>query len=43
MPHADRREILEAAFFAPDALPGYMPTHLAKRLPGWIESYNKLS
>ncbi len=35
-PRPDLREILEAAFFAPDALPQGLAPRLAERLPGWI-------
>lgn len=35
----DGREVIEAAFFAPDALPGDMPAHLRADLPGWVASY----
>lgn len=36
VPLADGREIIEAAFFAPDALPHAMPPRLRAQLPGWI-------
>ena len=35
-PQADGREIVEAAFFAPDALPDPIPALFRERLPGWI-------
>ncbi len=35
-PVADGREIIEAAFFAADALPQHMPPQLRERLPHWI-------
>ncbi len=35
-PRADDREIVEAAFFAVDALPKPMSRNLSARLPGWI-------
>lgn len=35
-PVADRREVIEAAFFAPDALPYAMPARLRAQLPLWI-------
>ena len=35
-PRPDRREIIEAAFFAADALPEGLAPRLAERLPGWI-------
>ncbi len=35
-PRADDREIVEAAFFAVDALPDLMPAALRAQLPGWI-------
>lgn len=36
VPRADGREIVEAAFFAIDALPGDMPPPLRAALPGWV-------
>ncbi len=36
VPVADGREIVEAAFFAPNALPQHMPPQLRATLPGWI-------
>lgn len=33
---ADGREVVEVAFFAPDALPEPMPPRLRANLPGWI-------
>jgi 8-oxo-dGTP pyrophosphatase MutT (NUDIX family) len=38
VPQADLREIIEAAFFAPDALPEPMPALFRERLPGWIKA-----
>ncbi|MEO6093021.1 MAG: NUDIX domain-containing protein [Novosphingobium sp.] len=38
-PRADRREIIEAAFFAPDALPEPTSRALASRLPEWLDAY----
>lgn len=35
-PKPDGREIIEVAFFAPDALPAAMPAQLVRDLPGWI-------
>lgn len=35
-PRADEREVIAAAFFAPDALPPDMPAALRRGLPGWI-------
>lgn len=35
-PRADRREILEAAFFALEALPDRTARRLAARLPDWV-------
>lgn len=37
-PKADRREIVEACFFAPDALPQDMPAALRLRLPEWLKA-----
>ncbi|HEY0958591.1 MAG TPA: NUDIX domain-containing protein [Novosphingobium sp.] len=37
-PCPDGREIIEARFFAPDALPAEMPAHLAADLPEWIRA-----
>ena len=42
-PRADGREIVEAAFFAPDALPESVSRSLASRLPVWIEAYHASS
>jgi len=38
-PRIDRREIIEAAFFALDALPEAMPRGLRHDLPGWVAAY----
>lgn len=35
----DGREVIEAAFFALDALPGNMPAGLRAELPGWVAAY----
>lgn len=35
-PVCDHREIVAARFFAPDALPGDMPSVFRDHLPGWI-------
>jgi 8-oxo-dGTP pyrophosphatase MutT (NUDIX family) len=35
-PAPDRREIVAAGFFAPDALPAPMPGRLRRSLPGWL-------
>ena len=35
-PRADGREVLEVAFFAPDALPDAISARLRADLPGWI-------
>lgn len=32
----DGREIVEAAFFAPDALPAHMPAGLGDQVRGWV-------
>lgn len=42
-PVADRREVMEARFFAPDALPADMPAGLRADIPGWIRAYNRES
>ncbi|MCW1430319.1 NUDIX domain-containing protein [Novosphingobium sp. JCM 18896] len=36
-PKPDGREIVEAACFAPDALPASMPELLRRELPGWLD------
>lgn len=36
LPRADGREIIEAAFFALDALPADMPARFRADLPGWL-------
>jgi 8-oxo-dGTP pyrophosphatase MutT (NUDIX family) len=36
VPRADQREIIEAQFFALDALPADMPRQLHDEMPGWI-------
>lgn len=35
-PVADKREIVDAAFFAPDALPTPMAALMRRELPGWL-------
>lgn len=35
-PTPDRREIIEARFFAPDALPDDVQAGLREKLPGWL-------
>lgn len=35
----DGREVIEAAFFALDALPGDLPAGLRAQLPGWVADY----
>lgn len=35
-PRADEREVIDAVFFAPDALPSDMPAAIRHALPGWI-------
>lgn len=42
-PRADRREIVAAAFFAPDALPDGVSGHLVTRLPAWLALHAELS
>lgn len=37
-PCADGREVLEAAFFAVDALPEHMPPLLREQLPEWVRA-----
>jgi 8-oxo-dGTP pyrophosphatase MutT (NUDIX family) len=37
-PCADRREVVECRFFAPDALPADMPPLLRARLPEWLRA-----
>ncbi len=36
-PKADGRELIDAQFFAPDALPDNLAIGLAEALPGWLE------
>lgn len=36
-PQADRREVLEARFHDPDALPDFMPDFIRDGLPDWID------
>jgi 8-oxo-dGTP pyrophosphatase MutT (NUDIX family) len=38
MPVPDGREVIEAAFFAPDALPARMSDLLRRDLPGWLKA-----
>jgi len=38
VPRADGREIVEAAFFALDALPANMPPPLRAAISGWVEA-----
>lgn len=42
-PAIDRREIIEAAFFALDALPDPMPPSLRRDLPGWVAAFREMS
>ena len=37
-PVPDGREVIEAAFFAPDALPARMSALLRRDLPGWLKA-----
>ena len=36
IPVADGREIIEAAFFAPEGLPENMPPTMRRQMPGWL-------
>lgn len=40
-PRVDGREVIEARFFALDALPGAMPAAMRAMLPGWVADYEK--
>lgn len=35
-PRCDGREVIEARFFAPDAMPAALSPRLAENLPGWL-------
>lgn len=39
IPEVDRREVIEAGFFALDALPEFMPDQLRDELDGWVHAW----
>ncbi len=39
LPRVDRREVIEARFFALDALPDFMPDQLRAELAGWVRAF----